>query len=597
MKIRITPKIIAIALLSQNCSLEKAPSTSIRFVDASIDYTGGGDNEAEEPTSTPTPSKPPVGGKEVFLAKIKYSSVLKAIEGDILKASPSEQIKLRYFTLHVPSNAGEGSKTLDSQREAFVKTINSLSTKSSLVKPEAIDSNKTIYRLNLDDINMAAETFDTIMAEHYPFHDSFGDLGDIESITNQQADTSIKNLIKTNIYAIRMDWFNATATLPILYAKFLQHSDNLSDFEAKVLGNRVPLSVLHAQNAAQTEKVSRALVKEENGVASVDRRIANILLNQVTRTGFDNSGAALGNRLIERHPTAKGSYYITYDFLALKPGDALTDTRGQEALAGADDILARTLTKAPLGPLGTNGSQLEFQHDGDEVLYTLPNGLFAFFVADAQGRRLDKENIRLIKEFTGGPPELAQAVTNGFSCMSCHNAGILSQADTVVDGIKRNKGSLAAEDLARINKIYNLAEMKQAVDEDNRRFFKAMIELGLDPKGKDPVDKAFSFYNRALTKKAVMAELDLSDADFARLLADPQFNGIFNPLNNAQGFINRGVFQAIYPSVVARFKPQVNHIAPTEADFVVNLDCMIKDVLFMDQCVINPVVLNLQAFR
>ncbi|MBC7661641.1 MAG: hypothetical protein H7249_18235, partial [Chitinophagaceae bacterium] len=57
------------------------------------------------------------------------------------------------------------------------------------------------------------------------------------------------------------------------------------------------------------------------------------------------------------------------------------------------------------------------------------------------------------------------------------------------------------------------------------------------------------------------------------------------------------VFQAIYPSVVAKFKQDIKVAPPTLADFVVTVDCMELDLVQMDQCVISPLSLNLSAFQ
>ncbi|RYZ83762.1 MAG: hypothetical protein EOP04_19340, partial [Proteobacteria bacterium] len=299
--------LLAGTLALSGCSLETAPSTSIKLGKKPVVYAGTNDLSPDDEDSI-EPSVPvlPDGGKggsaadgkEIFLTPIKSSVILKAVQDDVLKLNPSEQIKTRYFTLHVPSNAGKGSSTLDVQRKAFKKALNSLSTKSSLVKPVALDADKIIYRVNLDDINIASETFDQVIAEHYPFANSFEDIGSSESISNQQIDLTVKKLLKTNIYIIRMDWFNATAPLPVLYAKFLALPSNLSDFEEDILGKRVSVATIAASSAEQARKLDASLVIREGGVNKVDRRIANILQDQILRTGFDNSNVSFSNRVV-----------------------------------------------------------------------------------------------------------------------------------------------------------------------------------------------------------------------------------------------------------------------------------------------------------
>jgi len=561
------------------------------------------------PATGPVAANPPSGdskpvvsgpstskGGETFLAQVKYSSVLRAIQNDALSISPGDQPKTRYFTLHTASNAGLGSKSLDVQRVAFNKALNSMSTKSALVLPTAIDADKVVYRVNLDDLNLDAATFDQIMTEHYPFSSSFVDVGDAESITNQQIDATNKGLLKTNNYVIRMDWFTATATLPILYAKMMQFPENLSDFEEQVIGNRVSVASIAAINPAAAAKIDNAITVVEGGVRKVDRRIANIVQDQVIRTGFDNSNVSNSNRIVEHHTISDGSYWISYDFLNLKAGDQFTNFQGILKNAEQIDLDEHNINKSPLGPKGTNGASLEFSHDGGEVIYSLPNGLFGYYLINAVGTLLDKGPIQVVRQ-SGGPIEFGTAITNGMSCMSCHNLGLLKQSDSILVGIGQNKANIAASDLARINKIYNPTQLNNIIDKENVRYVAALKELGIDATKPDPVDAAYRFYNRPLTKKDVIAELDISDRDFQTLLVDPGFNGVFNPLNNETGFINRGVFQAIYPSVVAKFKQDIELAVPAQADFVVTTDCMILDIFQMDACTIVPTQLNLRPIK
>lgn len=603
MKNVIKPTLLA--LLLNGCYQEGPPSTDLNFrskylgtgnvePDKDSDSIPKGDKDKgkDEPALGEETPKPP---GDTVLARINTADALRAIQSDALKLNPSDQRKTRYFTLQTLSNAGKNANILDAQRAAFKKTINSLSTKAALVKPPAVDKDRIIYRLNLDDLNIDVATFDQIIAEFYPFAGTQEDIGTSDSIAAERADQDLKEILGTDIYVIRMDWFNATATLPVLYEKFMAFPDNLSDFEEQVLGSKVSVASLGSANATDVAKLDPSLISREGGVNKVDRRIANILQNDVLRTGFDNSNVSFSNRIVERHAIAEGSYWITYDFFNLKAGDLITDANGNQRQANQEDLDKHNINKSPLGPLGTNGEDREFNHDGGEVIYSLPNGLFGYYLIDAKGTLLDKGPLNVVRQ-NSGPAEFSNAITNGLSCMSCHNTGLLKQADTIVSGLNANRTDLSAEDFARINRIYNPAQLNAAIDKDNARYTEAMKTLGVDVTKPDPIDQAFRVYNRALTKKDVMAELDLSEKEFAQLLVDPEFNGTFNPLNSPEGSINRGVFQAIYPAVAASFKQGFEAEAPKLADFVVTVDCMALDLVQMDECVINPLELNLSAF-
>lgn len=524
-----------------------------------------------------TPVTPPASP----LAEIKDVDVLSLIEDDVSKLNPAEQGKSRYFSLHIASNAGQFGDQLDAQRQAFKKVVNSMSTRPALAKPLAIDSDRIIYRLNLDDIGMSAAEFDEIIADHYPFHVEFQDIGSADSIAAEDTDASLRRLLRTDIYLIRMDWFNATATLPILYQKFMRYPDELSDFEQQFLGGRV--------NANQLSNDARRNLN--NGLiqgGQVDLRIANIVENQVIRTGFDNSPLAAANRILERHEGRNGGYYVAYDFIRLKVGDQFINANGQNRIANQADVNRHNINISPLGPAGTNNSNrdLEFNNDQTEVMFTLPNGMFGYYLADARGDQSDKSPANILRD-TKAPEEFLLSVVAGQSFLTLFNGGLVTEADTILNGVALNRQNFLAADISRINQIYQPNEFKRKMDQDNEQYLSSMKELGIDPNGPDPIDAAYRFYNRPLTKKDVMAELGLAERDFNLILVDPQFSGVFNPLNNETGSIDRAVFQAIYPDVVERFKQEVILEEPEEADFVVDADCMDDDITQMDNCIIQ----------
>lgn len=104
------------------------------------------------------------------------------------------------------------------------------------------------------------------------------------------------------------------------------------------------------------------------------------------------SKVAERNRILERTPTAvkhgRGSYQQSYDFL--------TSIRAQNVLA---DVLIEDA-------------------DANEIIFNLPNGNLAYFVADANGRRLDvaaanvaQDKRKKFKDFQ---------VWVGYKCASCH---------------------------------------------------------------------------------------------------------------------------------------------------------------------------------
>lgn len=498
---------------------------------------------------------PPPRNNDVFITSpISDSDLLTEIDDAVSKLNPNEAKKTRFFSLQIVNNLGVGADVLEQQRKAFVKTLNSLSTKSALVKPIAVDSAKLIYRVNLDDLGMSPAEFDSVIADHYPFNQQFLNNGTSEGISNESNDASIRKLLVADIAIIRMDWFNATAMLPIPYAKFMRYPNNLADFENAFLGDSIA---------------------------------SNVQADDVIRSGFDNSAVAASNRVVERHDGKNGGFYVTYDFINLKVGDRFTNNQGQNRVANQADVDRHNINLRPLGPLGTGGGNLEFAQDQNEIMFVLPNGMFGFFMANSQGQAIDKSPLNLIRH-NEAPAEFSLAAVNGQSCLSCHGQGLLLSNDTILSGISANRNLFNAGDLSRINRIYQPTAYSDEVQQDNAKYLKILGEMGIDPAKADPVDATYRFYNRPMTKKDVLTELNIAEKDFNLLFFDPEFSGTLNALNNPTGTITRAVFQSIYPKIVTKVKQEIKLVPPAQADFVVTADCMADDLEQMDTCVIAP---------
>ena len=89
----------------------------------------------------------------------------------------------------------------------------------------------------------------------------------------------------------------------------------------------------------------------------------NLRNDNAVRAGFNGSGVARNNRVLERHDAAHGAYWKSYDF--------------------SDNTNRQNIFEHPLGPGGASG----FQHAGGEIIFHLPNGLHGYLLVDGTGRR------------------------------------------------------------------------------------------------------------------------------------------------------------------------------------------------------------------
>ena len=153
-------------------------------------------------------------------------------------------------------------------------------------------------------------------------------------LLEEKGDLSIINMIgESPGVIVRADWFVYAASQEPFYSRFLG--------QPKIL-----------------EQLERHL-----GV----NRFENIKKHEVVRVGFSNSGISKQNRIIERHNMQQGYYWLSYDFKASGKRNDIFDY--------------------PLGPHEV--SDESFIHHGGELIYSLPNGLQAYFLTDKDGEAID----------------------------------------------------------------------------------------------------------------------------------------------------------------------------------------------------------------
>src|SRR5262249_28963206 len=138
-------------------------------------------------------------------------------------------------------------------------------------------------------------------------------------------------------------------------------------------------------------------------------------LKGVVRAGFNGSGVANNNRLIERHEASYGAYWKSYDFAPLDGPDR--------------DF--RDLFQHPLGPAPAPNA---FRHAGGEIIFNLPNGLQGYMLVDADGKRIDKAPTNVVKDVK----QRDGAVVTGVSCMSCHVKGMIAKDDQIRPSVEKN---------------------------------------------------------------------------------------------------------------------------------------------------------------
>ncbi len=396
-------------------------------------------------------------GEVATRTPIPADAISTAILADLEHIDRRARRFQRYFTLTHLYNAGWSEDELQTHRNALAKLVNSLSWGSEIRNPVPVDAQRTVFRIDLRWYVWNASIWNRILQE-YPY----GILDD--SVTARAI--SVHTLAKLPI--VRGDWFVATASRAPLYYDILQLPGSLSELE----------------------KLLR-----------VDA-VENIRQERVLRIGFNGSGVSRFNRILERHDSAQGMYWRTYDFD--EPPANLVDRINGGLLPDRRNIFA-----FPLGPGGL--AENPFQHIGGEAIFALPNGLHAFYLFTSNDARLNKGPVNIVSD----PKRPDRAVEAGISCMSCHTTGILPKADQIRDHLEKNLKAFSRDEADIIRSLYpgREAGLKQMAA-DAQKFADAVAKTGAKVSKYEAVSTMTLKYESDVDLLAGASEVGLSPEEF-----------------------------------------------------------------------------------
>ena len=278
---------------------------------------------------------------------ISPDEVLDTIEEHLTSLELFDRAFARYFTLTHLHNAGETTGILGEYRKALYKLVNSLSWGSTIINPIPIDSQGTIFYIDLRHYEWDVNDGWTKIEEVYPYHISF----DAPTETALRAQLGrLQTQMKCDIPSIHVDWFVATASTPPLYHDLLS----------------LPLTDRELETRLEVDVV---------------RNLVNAPGVRVWRAGFNNSGVSTNNRVVERHTSRYGAYWKSYDFAGS---------------VGKQNILT---------------NPLNFTHDGGEVIFNLPNGLQGYYLSNASGFRLDDAPINIVSNPAASDPTVRNGIS------------------------------------------------------------------------------------------------------------------------------------------------------------------------------------------
>ncbi len=283
--------------------------------------------------------------------------------GEILKSIDTHLNTLsafaRHFTLTHLHNAGSSDRIgsaigvsrtpelLGGYRKALYKLVNSLSWGVTVINPIPIDSQVTIFYIDLRHYEWDVNDAWTKIEEEYPYHIAF-DASAQSALRNQLG--RLQTQMKTDVPSVHIDWFIATASTPPLYHDLLS----------------LPLTDRELETRLEVD---------------VARNLINAPGVRVLRAGFNNSGVSNNNRVVERHTSRYGAYWKSYDF--------------------AGSVGAQNIFTHPLN----------FTHDGGEAIFNLPNGLQGYYLVNASSFRLDEAPINIVSNPAASDPTVCNGLS------------------------------------------------------------------------------------------------------------------------------------------------------------------------------------------
>jgi hypothetical protein len=303
---------------------------------------------------------------------------------------------------------------------------------------------------------------------------------------------SITRISGSPVPYLRGDWFVAKASAPPLYYDILNLAKTVQELERQ-------LGV----------DADRDLVEEKN----------------VVRAGIRSSGVSQNNRILERHVSQHGAYWKSFDF--------------------RNNLDDQNIFRDPL----------RFKAAGSEIIFSLPNGLQAYFLADARGNRLNSAPINIVADRNNPDDPI---IHNGRSCMSCHFAGMRPFKDDV----RPVAGSMSLGDVDR-DRLLALYAAQDTLDQltgkDSVRFQTALEKAGARVPlnaNTESISTLSRKFNAELAVTEAAAEAGLEADEFqTRLNSSPRLVSLgFGQLLVSGGGIKRDTWDRQFGDVVRELR-------------------------------------------
>jgi hypothetical protein len=370
---------------------------------------------------------------------VTFDQLYEAVNRDLSSVDDDDQPFVRYISLTNRFTAGVCADALNRDRQALVKMMNMLSIKGPIGEVTPANQNETLYRIDLRKFDWDR----SITVNNEVFNDVW------------------EAIARFNPYAVEFvgdDVDDAKADLltdfPVMFA------DQMLD--VAIIGNLyyaiVDIDVAQTLTTFASDKL------EINLQDDIDDEDA-------IRAGTTKSIVTRQDRLLERHDIGNrgGAFWLSFDF---------------------DADANESIFEDPFG----------FAPGGSEAIFTLPNGMLAYIIADANDNIVEESNILLDRS-----QDNFLAIT-AVSCSNCHATGFIPAVDEVGPLSERNARQLDLDndEVEQLRALYvSPAVFAKQVKEDSDLYQRALQSAALPLVGGDPVSSVYLRFDD---------DLDIADA-------------------------------------------------------------------------------------
>jgi serine/threonine-protein kinase len=410
---------------------------------------------------------------------VDFDQLFQDVNQDLSGEDADDQVFFRYISLTNRFTAGQCADALDKDREGLTKMLNMLSIDASIETAIPVNTEETLYRIDLRDFAWDR----AISVEGQNFNDVW------------------EAIAANNPYAVEFIGDDADDAKADTQTAFpIQFADQMMD--VAIIGNLyyAIIDVDVAQPLADFISVNLGI--------DVDQ---NTLDEEQLRAGTTKSRISRQDRLVQRDDieVRSGALWQSFDF---------------------EDDANESIFEDPF----------DFTPGGTEAIFTLPNGMLGFIIADANDVIVEDSDILLDTNQNN-----FRAIT-AVSCANCHASGFIPVVDEVRDIAVANARTIGLDrdEVEQLQGIYvSPQEFARQVTEDSQGFYQRALQLAdLPVQGADPVSSVFLRFDQDIRIQDAAGDLGLTPDDLEENLdlLDP----VLSTLD--RGTIDRDDFTAVF---------------------------------------------------